>query len=66
MGGSKRQKCNDRHFVIIRYFFETRLRCQRIFQKVVIYQNVASTHLKTEKDITELKREHVICMGMGL
>ena len=56
---------NDRHFLIIR-FFETLSHCQRMFLKDVISQNVAFTHSKTHKDITELKRKYDICMGMGL
>ena len=64
-GRSKRQKCNNRHFVIIRYF-ETKLHRQRMFLKVVIYRNVAFTHSNTQKDITELKQKHDICLGMDL
>ena len=36
-----------------------------MFLKVVIYQNVAFTHSNTQKEITELKRKHAICLGMG-
>ena len=35
-GQSKRQKCNDRHFVIIG-FFRNLITFQRMFLKVVIY-----------------------------
>ena len=36
-----------------------------MFLKVVIYRNVAFTHSNTQKDITELKRKHAICLGVG-
>ena len=52
MGGSKRQKCNDRHFVII-----------RLFRNLI--RNAAFTHSNTQKDITEQKRIHVIFLGWG-
>ena len=37
-----------------------------MFLKVVIYRNVAFTHSNTQKDITEVKQRHAICLGTGL
>ena len=39
-----------------------------MFLKVVIYRNGAfvRTHSNKQKDITELKQKHTICLGMGL
>ena len=36
-----------------------------MFLKIVIYRNVAFTHANTQKDITELKQIHAICLGKG-
>ena len=37
-----------------------------MFLKVVVYRNVAFAHTNTQKDITELKQRHAICLGTGL
>ena len=65
MGGSKRPKCNDRHFDIIR-LFRNPIMLPTDVSKSLIYRNVAFTHSNTQKDITELKRKYAICLGMGI
>ena len=55
---SKKRKCNDRYFVIVRHF--------RNLIKIVMYRNVAFTDANSQADITDLKQRHAIFLCTGL
>ena len=51
MGGSKRQKSNERHFVII-HLFRNLITLPTDVSKNVIYRYVAFTHSNTQKELS--------------
>ena len=62
-GRSKRQKCNDRNFVIICFF--RNLIMLQMFLKVVIYQIVAFTHSNIPKRYNKANTKSCHLPGNG-
>ena len=67
IGGSNKQKCNDRHFLIIRLFRALVTLPTDVSKSCnIIYRNVAFTQSSTQKAKAQLKRKYAICLSMVL